>query len=353
MRKYQVMMVSSKVNTAASKAVEDIVEIAEKRGYMKRIIIDSGSDNNSWSKVKKHICFFVKWMRCSFSICNKSIVLLQQPFSHRQFGRLTAIRFLKKRNVKIVCAVHDVEELRKQFYNKYFKNELNQMIHYADVIIVHNDKMKQFFQQKGVSAERIVVLEVFDYLLDNYEPTGAQFEKSITFAGNLASQKSGYIYQLGKLNNIKVNLYGSNLDTTLLECDNIHYHGSVASSELPSRLTKGFGLVWDGTSISTCDGNMGNYLKYNNPHKLSLYLASGIPVIIWKEAAEAEFVRKYHLGICVDSLQELNKVFEQMNEDEYNMYVNSVRKVQKPIRKGFYMNRALERAEQIIDAKCG
>ena len=46
-----------------------------------------------------------------------------------------------------------------------------------------------------------------------------------------------------------------------------------------------FGLVWDGISVETCAGVYGEYLKVNNPHKTSLYLASGIPVIIWKEAA--------------------------------------------------------------------
>ena len=40
-------------------------------------------------------------------------------------------------------------------------------------------------------------------------------------------------------------------------------------------------------------------------HKLSLYLAVGLPVIIWEKAAEAEFVLKENVGVTVKSLYEL------------------------------------------------
>ncbi|NRO11242.1 Beta-1,6-galactofuranosyltransferase WbbI [Lactobacillus helveticus] len=53
--------------------------------------------------------------------------------------------------------------------------------------------------------------------------------------------------------------------------------------------------------------NTGNYLRYNDPHKLSLYLASGIPVIIWKKAAEAKFVEENKVGITVDSLEDYRR----------------------------------------------
>ena len=58
-----------------------------------------------------------------------------------------------------------------------------------------------------------------------------------------------------------------------------------------------FGLVWDGMSSETCKGSFGEYLRINNPHKTSLYLASGIPVIIWSKAALAEFIEKNKCGI--------------------------------------------------------
>ena len=53
-----------------------------------------------------------------------------------------------------------------------------------------------------------------------------------------------------------------------------------------------WGLVWDGNSIDTCSGNFGEYLRLNAPFKFSLYLAAKRPVVVWRESAMAEYVRK-------------------------------------------------------------
>lgn len=76
-------------------------------------------------------------------------------------------------------------------------------------------------------------------------------------------------------------------------------------------------MVWDGTSVSTCTGDFGEYLQYNNPHKTSLYIRCQLPVIIWKQAALADFVRENGIGICVDSLEELEKILNTLSEEEY------------------------------------
>ena len=96
---------------------------------------------------------------------------------------------------------------------------------------------------------------------------------------------------------------------------NINYHGSFGVDEIPSKLTRGFGLVWDGDSLDGCRGQSGQYLRYNNPHKLSLYLSSGLPVVIWTGAAEAGFVREHGVGLCVDSLNDLEVQQEEHHCD--------------------------------------
>ena len=60
--------------------------------------------------------------------------------------------------------------------------------------------------------------------------------------------------------------------------ENETYFGSFLPDELPAALEGGFGLVWDGDSAETCSGVFGEYLRYNNSHKASLYLASGFPL---------------------------------------------------------------------------
>ncbi|MBT8943652.1 galactofuranosyltransferase, partial [Lactobacillus delbrueckii subsp. bulgaricus] len=85
-------------------------------------------------------------------------------------------------------------------------------------------------------------------------------------------------------------------------------------------LNSGFGLIWYGSSIETCDGAFGNYLRYNDPHKLSLYLASALPVIIWSQAAEASFIIDNNLGLTIDSLNDLPKVLNKVTKEEYEHF---------------------------------
>lgn len=132
------------------------------------------------------------------------------------------------------------------------------------------------------------------------------------------------------------------------QCENVQYFGSFPSDEIPGKLTGGFGLVWDGASIDGCVGQSGQYLRYNNPHKLSLYLSSGLPVIIWKEAAEADFVEKQGVGICVDSLKELSAKFEMLDENAYNKYAESVRELSEKLRTGQFGKYAILSAEDIL-----
>ena len=50
------------------------------------------------------------------------------------------------------------------------------------------------------------------------------------------------------------------------------------------------GLIWDGASDSSDeDIGMKNYTRYNNPHKLSCYMAAGLPVIVWEKSAISKF----------------------------------------------------------------
>ena len=125
---------------------------------------------------------------------------------------------------------------------------------------------------------------------------------------------------------------------------NICYHGSFPPAELPYELEGNFGLVWDGISVDTCAGVYGEYLKVNNPHKTSLYLASGIPVIIWKEAALAEFVEQERVGITISSLYEIKDIFEKLTEDEYADMLQHAKLISKRLTSGFYTKQAIKKA---------
>lgn len=150
---------------------------------------------------------------------------------------------------------------------------------------------------------------------------------------------------------MKINLYGVGYERKS-EYSNAEYHGSFSPEELPGKLDSAYGLVWDGPEITSCSGNFGEYLMYNNPHKLSLYMAAGIPVITWKQAAIADFVEKYQVGIVVDSLVDLSKVLDQILEKRYAVMKVNAEAIGEKLRKGFYFRRALQEIFD-IDTKNG
>lgn len=350
MKKYQIVEITENFNHAGTKATADIAVIADRLGYSRLNICMNTTKDTKLAKIQRQIGYRKDWDHCLHSVEEGAVVLLQHPFHHPQLTREKTLQEMKeKKHVKYICLIHDVEKLRAFRYNEYYRREFEFMMRIADVFIVHNPVMKTYFEELGVPSERLVSLEIFDYLQkdDNLRPP--KFERSITVAGNLDTAKCGYIRQLGMLKDVKVNLYGMNYDTELDACENIHYYGSFAADEIPHQLNSGFGLVWDGDSISGCTGEAGQYVRYNNPHKLSLYLSSGLPVVIWENAAEAEFVKRYGVGICVGSLDELAEIFKEMGQEEYKSYLNAVGQIAGRLRSGDFAAKALVAAENIVE----
>ncbi|MGN0317900.1 MAG: hypothetical protein ACI4E1_08230 [Lachnospira sp.] len=347
MRLYQIIETAAKSNTAGSKAVDDIIDISNGMGFEKVYIVNNEMNQSLLSKCRRQMNCLLEWNKAYKAIEDGSVVLLQHPFHRRQIGRKhTLIKLKRKKNVKFISVIHDVEALRKIMNDSYHQKEFSMMLQAADILIVHNDSMAKWFTDIGVSADKIVVLNIFDYLHNNKNNIMQKpaFEKKIIIAGNLDVNKSQYIGQLEQLEKVAVQLYGPNFNTEMLQYSNISYGGSLPPDEVPQVLTSGFGLVWDGNSIEKCSGNTGEYLRYNNPHKLSLYLSSGLPVVIWKEAAEAEFVVKNNVGIVVNSLKELSSVFEGITEEDYNAMANNVEKIADKLRNGEYTKTALNKA---------
>lgn len=342
MDKFQIFEVTEQFNHAGSKATSDVAEIAEELGFKKVLVVMDGSKEGIIPKIKRQIRWFKDWNKVYQSIPNDSVVLLQEPFHNKQINRYSNLKKLKdNKHVKFISIVHDVQPLRGD-KDVYYEKEFQQMLELSDVFVVHNEKMKSYFLELGISDDKLITLEIFDYLYKK-EDKEFKFSKSITMAGNLDAYKAPYIKDLKTIKDVNFELYGLNFNKSI-EGENIHYNGVVPSDELPNKLNSGFGLIWDGTSIETCAGPLGNYLKFNNPHKLSLYLASGLPVVIWRQAAEAAFVEKHHLGITVDSLHDLSDILKNIDEKTYQEYLKNVNVISNELMNGVYTKKALEKS---------
>lgn len=352
-RRYQIWEYAGEDYVAGGKAPRDIKSILESRGYETISIHPykegDGESEESWSYQRLR----EEWKKGYDRIDPNSLLFLQYPFRQRQKERRQMLSRLKaEKNIGIITLLHDVEQLRKIFLHTFSEGDFRFLTDISDAVIVHNRRMREYFIETGMDGKKLVSLDLFDYL---YHETDfqKQFEKSIVIAGNLDKRKSPYIGELGKLKPLHIHLYGPNYTNKPDEWEDgesIIYHGSFPSNEIPQILDRGFGLVWDGDSLDTCSGSTGEYLRYNNPHKLSLYLASGLPVIIWKEAAEAAFVEKHGVGFTVNSLYEIQKLLENVTKEQYVRFLSQVQKISAKLIQGEYTRLAVEKAENIAKA---
>lgn len=343
MKKYQISENFGKDRHAGSKAKNDAVAILKELGFEELLIKHMGSSPGLLAKISRQIRSYISWTSLKFKVEDGSILIRQNPFHNRQMGRKTALKYLKEKNVYMISLIHDIELIRNQNNPENFKNEFDEMIEFADKLIVHNEQMKQWFLDYGVSEEKLVVLEIFDYLLPSNSQKEIHFSKNVYIAGNLAKDKSPYVHLLGDIPNVSFKLLGVNYEPNQV-MENVDYLGSFDPEDVPNQLRDGFGLVWDGDSLDTCSGLTGNYLRYNNPHKLSLYLASGIPVIVWSESAEADFVLNHKVGFAIDSLSDLEKVLAGVTKEDYEKMLSNVSSLSPKLREGHFLQSAVKRA---------
>ncbi len=329
---------------AGNKARNDVEVILNDLGYAPlKVIVDN------WYKMNvlnAQIHKYRALLRAFKRLKKNDDIVIQFPLLHHSLFINSILKSLKNKGVNIYLLIHDLETLR--FVNDKslpFRMKLRMKLTESDTfhsvtgIIAHNPIMKSVLVDKGVAEDKIVSLGIFDYLIPNFqEKNELSKNQPIIVAGNLAQEKAGYLYSLPK--EPAYNLYGVGFDESRA-LENETYFGSFLPDELPAALKGGFGLVWDGESAETCSGVFGEYLRYNNSHKASLYLASGFPLVVWKQSALSHFVLEQGCGIAVDSLYDLKATIENLSEDDYQTLVKNTKRVGQEIRDGHYLITAL------------
>ena len=329
---------------AGNKARNDVEEIVKKEGYQPLILSVDDWYQMNILKAQRHKA---KAFAQVLSQMNKGdILLIQFPMLHHSFFTTGLVKNAQKRGIKVYLLIHDLEVLRHANstslplkYRIRMHLQEGSLLKAADGIIAHNPVMKSVLIEKGIAEDKVISLEIFDYLIPNFqEKTTQTKDQPIIVAGNLAQEKAGYLYALPEAP--AYNLYGVGFDESralVIET----YFGSFLPDELPAALEGGFGLVWDGDSAETCSGVFGEYLRYNNSHKASLYLASGFPLVVWKQSALSHFVLENGCGIAVESLHELKATIDNLSDADYQDLVENTKRVGKGIRDGHYLLTAL------------
>lgn len=335
--------------TGGTKARIDIDKIFKKIGFQQltvKILPRIGNPDNISIDLYNHLKVMKLWEKQTAILNNEDTVYFQFPFEQHSIFLTSVLKSLNSKNVRIVAIIHDIESIRvtkrkdiSYIKSHILKKEEKSIFNYCTDLIVLNQSMKNYLLKKGVIGPKLWVINIFDYFIPGYDKNQCKkplFDKNkpIIIAGTLRKHKASYIYDLP--GNMNFNLYGVGyLDQNRL---NIKYCGSYLPDELPLKLSGSFGLAWDGDSIETCSGIYGKYLKINNPHKVSLYLSAGFPVIIWRKAAMADFILKNKCGIVIDSISDIESIRFKISDKEYKQLCKNANIVGQKLRQGWYLS---------------
>lgn len=314
-------------NTGGVKAKSDTVHFLAQKGFK---VIETPK-----SKVRKEIASIFAKQKLSRLDGN---LLIQYPSGNNMIRKMWMKAAIRNPNLRVLVLVHDLEVLRFHNDENHIAERKNEIkfLNQADGLIVLNSKMKELLITEGITIP-MVSLKIWDY--DNPQPFDKRFkyDKTICYAGNLI--KSEFLSKVKTQH--KLHVFGPHNDLSFTE--SIVYEGEYSPQELPKHLSYNFGLIWDGISTRTCTGSYGQYLRYNDPHKTSLYLSTGLPVIVWKDAAIANFINENKVGKVISDLEELDQLLDSISEKEFIQMKKNAIKIGKRMRTGIYINEAFSK----------
>ena len=296
---------------------------------------------------------FKIWMEKLSVVKSGDIVLIQYPpLNYTLF--MNVLLWLKMKGAYLIAIIHDLDSYRDSEEGKLIKNwhyyEDTHSLSFFNQLIVQNTRMKKLLLASGFDDKKMINIRLFDYLTDGNDKGSSRFKKDdpVVITGNFnhdEEKKLSFIYSDEAKPAAKFRIYGTGVDEDRITCMDAEYMGNFAAEHMPGKIEGSFGLVWDGNSIQSCSGNWGDYLRIDNPVKFSLYLAAGIPVIIWEEAALAGFVKRYNVGITINDLYEIEDKVKALSDKDYEEMKKNIAPFSEAVRNGAFMKKAIERAE--------
>lgn len=332
---------------AAGKAMHDVFAVLASRGS--KTIWSMPKNCNKYMKILD-----LPYLACFLLLRagRRDFIFYSIPENHIKIKLLKKMQRLKK--YQIICFINDLNAFRYGNLDaepvKAKMREEAAVIGCADHVLIPNKNTAELLRKNGV-ASHLIPVGIWDYLMTEEQikkleerKAGAKREAGTTkiaFAGNL--NKSEFLFQMAVPENsgLEFELWGkleeAKRDKLPSYCK---YHGVLPADEVPAAVAPmDYGLVWDGTGADEIEGGLGEYLQYNNSHKCGLYLASGIPAIVWSKAGMAGFVEEHHCGICIDRLSELA---EKLQNADYETMKKNAMDVSKELQKGAYLSRAFD-----------
>jgi hypothetical protein len=312
--------------TAWSKARVDVCTILERAGYVLVQLPRLSSLREArqlWSVLRRELA-------------GGGHILIEYPFEQRK-RILFLYLFRLFSRVKLLAVLHDLDSLR---FGTDSGREMA-LLKLFDGLISHNASMTRWLRDKGY-RKKVVDLQMFDYMSAPAQPVhalGMNSPVNILYAGNLTYEKATYIYseEIASLKNAHLSVYGPYFDAARAPRHSVSHKGvfNPDSPVLDGRYH--FGLIWEGTSVVTCEGPYGSYLRYNNPHKASLYVSLGLPIVVWRGAALADFVVEQQIGVTIERLDELDDLASTVSSEAYFAMARKVGALRDKVAEGGFL----------------
>ena len=285
------------------------------------------------------LCGIVKMM---FTVkCGDSIVL-QYPIK-KYFAFIC--RVARLRGATTTALIHDLGSMRRKKLT--IEKEIRRLM-YADRVIASNEMMKGWLKDHGFTKP-LGALGLFDYRSKAERTVWPEEHECpiLVYASALAMRKNSFLLDMARIiTNYEVHIYGNRGGLpNLADTDHLKVYSFMPAEDFIDHVEGDFGLVWDGNSLDTCSGDFGEYLRWNSPHKVSFCLRAGLPVIIWREAAVAPIIEKLGIGLCIDSLRELNSLLAAITPEQMQTMRDNVKHVSDQLKDGHFLRTALENIE--------
>lgn len=320
---------------ASSKARKDVSHFVLKNDFHSLFKNDKTKiQHNKLAKILLSVKLYIKLLRLK----REDILFVQT--SLMMLKPILRIKSIKK--FRLIYLIHDLfclryntEESIKE-HSQEIKRRMS-VISQCDYVIAHNDIMVQRLRDFGCTS-LLMPLEIFDYYC-NFPPKRRTLfdgeRVKVAFAGYLGKShflkkldESPHTYQL-----IVYGLPKIDLKTSI-------YKGSVDADVLPNIIEGHFGLIWEGDyDVQEQD----NYTCINNPHKLSMYIVAGLPVIAWEKSAAGKFIVAYNVGITINSLDELDKCIKHISSAEYSQMIGNCLSLRHKLVHGMHIQNVLKK----------
>lgn len=324
---------------AGNKFPRDIITICQKEGYEPIYVAEGHSKLMAWK-------YLHDWNNLQ-KIESNSIAVFIDQVSPRITRRMV-YSTLKRKNVAIIPLLEDIDPLRSsEMTPTQKKRELNRL-HQAKYIISQNRKESKLLENMGFDVPKIE-LNVLDFLSDKIDSSKKEKNNKwkVCYGGNLTEQQSGFLKEIKESDSVEYYIYGKGEVSKQLPKGAI-YKGSFSAENCVGNLEGNWGLVWNGQSLEiNLRDNKSTYYNYVSPHKFSMYILCGMPLIVYSGSAMAEFVQKNKCGIIIDKLDQIPKRLNLVSNTAYQEMHQNVLEIAQKISSGFFTKEVLLELEKM------